>query len=112
VLAYLTDRHHYPNLYEENGQLGWLTNAATRPKMIEHLAVMLADAPGLFFSRRLLEECRTFVRHADTSASASGGAHDDCVLAMAIAQMVRRADAGGHSRRGTAFRDSFRTVEV
>ena len=22
VLAYLTDRHHYPNLYEENGQVG------------------------------------------------------------------------------------------
>lgn len=112
VLAYLTDRHHYPNLYEENGQVGWVTSRRSRPEMIEHLAVMLADAPELFFSRRLLQECRTFVRHADTSIGASGGAHDDCVLAMAIAQMVRRADAGGHSRRGTAFQEVFPAPEV
>jgi len=108
VLAYLTDRHHYPNLYEENGQAGWGTNTATRPRMVEHLSVLLADAPGLFFSRRLLQECRTFVRHADSSTRASGGAHDDCVLAMAIAQEVRRTDAGNLSHnRPFILRDRF-----
>ena len=112
VLAYLTDRHHYPNLYEENGQPGWLTSRTTRPAMIEHLAVMLADAPELFFSRRLLQECRTFVRHADTTSGAAGGAHDDCVLAMAIAQMVRQADVGRLSRKGTSFPKLLRTTEV
>jgi len=112
VLAYLIDRHHYPNLYEENRQVGWLTSRVTRPEMIEHLAVMLADAPALFFSRRLLQECRTFVRHADSSTRAIDGTHDDCVLAMAIAQIVRKADAGGHSRRGTAFQQSVPATEV
>jgi hypothetical protein len=100
VLAYLTDRHRYPNLYEESGQAGWLTKAANRPKMIEHLAVILADAPELFFSRRLLQECRTFVRHADSRPGAAAGTHDDCVMAMAIAQMVRTAGKPSHLGRG------------
>lgn len=103
VLAHLTRGEGYANLYEQKGQAGWLTTAANRPAMIENLAVMLARAPELFFSRRLLQECRTFVRHADGSSSASGGAHDDCVLAMAIAQMVRQADVGSTSRSGTSF---------
>ena len=37
----------------------------------------------------LLQQCRTFVRHASGAASASAGAHDDCVMAMAIALAVR-----------------------
>ena len=99
VLAHLIDGEGCANLYEEKGQAGWQTNAATRPRMIEHLAVLLGRNPELFFSRRLLQECRTFVRHADSSSGAAGGAHDDSVLAMAIAQMVRQADVGKHSRR-------------
>jgi hypothetical protein len=102
VLAHLTDGEGYANLYEQKGQAGWLTTTASRPSMIEHLAVVLAQNPELFFSRRLLQECRTFVRHADSSSGATGGAHDDCVLAMAIAQMVRQADAGNFSRNRTA----------
>jgi hypothetical protein len=45
--------------------------------------------PGLFASPRLLEECRTFVRRPDGSAAAANGAHDDTVMAMAIALAVR-----------------------
>ena len=37
---------------------------------------------------------KTFVRHADGHAAAAEGAHDDCVMAMAIALAVRREDAG------------------
>ncbi len=112
VLAHLTDGEGYANLYEQKGQAGWLTTTATRPRMIEHLAVLLAQDPELFFSRRLLQECRTFVRHADSSSGATGGAHDDCVLAMAIAQMVRQAGTGSHSRNGTAFRKPLGATEV
>ena len=94
VLAYLEVGEDYRNLYEERSRPGWLTDAVTRPRMLENLAILMMRSPELFFSRRLLQQCRTFVRHADSSASATGGAHDDCVLAMAIAQMVRGADAG------------------
>jgi phage terminase large subunit-like protein len=93
VLAHL--KHlEYGNIFEKNGQLGWLTTAATRPAMIENMAVVLMSAPELFRSRRLLEECRTFVRRSDGNAAAAEGAHDDCVMAMAIALAVRLEEAG------------------
>lgn len=99
VLAYL-HTSGYSNVYRQNGQAGWLTSAVTRPMMVERFASMLAIAPTLFRSPRLLQECRTFVRHADGSSRASAGAHDDCVMAMAIAQAAREADAGKSRRTG------------
>jgi hypothetical protein len=93
VLAYLRSAG-YPNVYREGGQDGWLTSAVTRPVMIENLAAMLATASQLFRSPRLLNECRTFVRYTDGSSGAVSGTHDDCVMAMAIAQAARQQLAG------------------
>jgi hypothetical protein len=93
VLAHL-NHLAYENLFEKDGQPGWLTSAASRPAMIENMAAVLMSEPELFHSPRLLEECRTFVRRVDGNAAAAGGAHDDCVMAMAIALAVRREDAG------------------
>jgi len=89
VLAHLTMNHGYMNLYQAGGQPGWLTTLATRPRMLENFGALLAGAPFLFVSPRLLEECRTFIRHPDGNCSAASGAHDDTVMAMAIAQAVR-----------------------
>ena len=66
--------------------------------MIENMAAVLAVQPELFHSLRLLEECRTFVRRSDGNAAAADGAHDDCVMAMAIALAVRREDSSGKKR--------------
>ena len=96
VIAYLAAYEKYPRLYEQNRQAGWLTTAISRPRMIEQLAALVARQPDLFASPRLLAECRTFVRQPDGAAAAAAGAHDDCVLAMAIAQAVRLELAGGH----------------
>jgi len=98
VLAHLKDLG-YENIYQQGGQDGWLTSVVTRPAMIEHLAAVLMEKPELFHSPRLLGELRTFVRHADGHAAAADGAHDDCVMAMAVAQAVRREDAGRVRRR-------------
>jgi hypothetical protein len=98
VLAYLGTSENYPRLYERGGQMGWLTNAATRPAMVENLAAVVGTAPELFHSPRFLEECRTFVRHGDGWTGALGGAHDDCVMAMAIAFAVRKEVAGALSK--------------
>ncbi len=98
VLAYLGTGEKYARVYEHLGHGGWLTNAATRPAMIENLAAVVGTAPGLFHSPRFLEECRTFVRHGDGWTGAVGGAHDDCVMAMAIAFAVRKAEAGSLSK--------------
>jgi hypothetical protein len=94
VLAHLVAGERYENLYPRGGPPGWLTTAASRPAMLENFAAVLAAAPGLIQSPRLLEECRAFVRHPDGSSAAAAGAHDDCVLAMAIALAVRRELAG------------------
>jgi hypothetical protein len=99
VLAHLAHAAYEP-LFEQGGQAGWLTSALSRPLMIEEFAVILAKVPQLFSSPRLLAECRTFVRQADGRSQGAPGAHDDCVMAMAIALGVRMADAGRISRSG------------
>ena len=99
------------SVYREGGQDGWLTSAVTRPAMIENLAAVLATAPGLFRSPRLLKECRTFVRQVDGSTGAAAGTHDDCVMAMAIALEVRKAAVGQVSRKGMLELASLAVVE-
>src|SRR6202012_2998695 len=91
VLAHLKDLR-YENLFSQSGQDGWLTSVVTRPAMVETLAAVLIEQPSLFRSSRLLAEMKTFVRHADGHGAAAEGAHDDCVMAMAIALAVRRGD--------------------
>lgn len=96
VLAHLRARE-CRNIYREGEQDGWLTSAVSRPAMIENLAAVLADEPALFHSVKMLNECRTFVRHPDGSSGAAGGTHDDCVMAMAIAFAARKSTAGRDS---------------
>jgi len=89
VLAHLMMGQGYTNVYKSGGQPGWLTTAASRPRMLENFSAILSAASFMFLSPRLLEECRTFVRHLDGTCSAAAGAHDDTVMAMAVAQVVR-----------------------
>jgi len=98
VLASLRTQE-YPAVFEQGGQDGWLTSAASRPAMIENLAEVLVNGIGLFHSPLLLNECRTFVRNAEGNTGAAAGAHDDCVMAMAVALAVRREVAGKAARR-------------
>jgi hypothetical protein len=85
VIAYLDGVERYRHLYEQNGQTGWLTTAATRPAMLAQLGALLVERPDIFQSRRLLAECRVFVRTRNGRAEAASGEHDDCVMAMAQA---------------------------
>ena len=89
VLAYLKSMCRYPHIYEESGQDGWLTSSLSRPAMIGRLAAALVERPSAFQSRRLLKECRSFVRLRNGKTGAQPGAHDDCVMAMAIALSAR-----------------------
>lgn len=89
VLAYLHGVSKYPRIYQQDGSDGWLTSSNQRARMLGDLAAALVETPELFFSRRLLQECRSFVRQGNGKVRASAGAHDDCVMAMAIAVCVR-----------------------
>lgn len=88
VLAHLGNAK-YANLYAMNGQAGWLTSLATKPVMIARLNALLAESPQIFYSRRLLTEMRTYINQPNGATGATSGAHDDCVMAMAVAQAVR-----------------------
>ncbi len=57
--------------------------------MLAGLGALLVERPELFKSERLLRECRGFVRLANGRTGAGSGAHDDCVMAMAMAMAVR-----------------------
>ena len=98
VLAHLKELR-YENLFVQGGQEGWLTSVVSRPAMIENLGSMLIEQPSLFHSPRLLGELKTFVRHSDGHGAAAEGAHDDCVMAVAIALAVRKEDAGRVRKR-------------
>ena len=89
VLAFLALECGYQNLYPSGQAPGWATDAQTRPAMLGRLETMVGNMPHLFLSHRLLQECRSFVRKADGRCEAAPGAHDDTVMAMAIAHAVR-----------------------
>jgi hypothetical protein len=98
VLAYLEQQKNCPPVYEKRGMAGWLTTAMSRPGMIECLGAALVHESSIFFSSRLLAECRTFVRQNDGRVEAASGSHDDCVMAMAMVLAVR-AEMLGSGRR-------------
>jgi hypothetical protein len=89
VLAYLDSVERYARVYEQGGIAGWLTTAGSKPGMVSRMGALLVESPWLFFSKRLLGECRTFVSMAGGRTGAVSGAHDDCLMAMAVAQAVR-----------------------
>ncbi len=95
VLAYLDAVERYARVYEQSGVAGWLTTAGSKPAMVSRMGALLAESAELFMSERLLEECRTFVTGAGGKTGAANGSHDDCLMAMAVAQAVRAERLGG-----------------
>ncbi len=101
VLAYLDALEKYAHVYEQAGVAGWLTSAGSKPAMISRMGALLVESPMLFLSRKLLEECRTFVSYPGGKTAAASGAHDDCLMAMALGQAVRaeRLQNGSNRKR-------------
>jgi hypothetical protein len=98
VLALAETACKYERIYrqegQQGGQAGWLTTSVSRPAMIARLEAALVEVPELFQSRRLLGECRSFVRQPNGSSAAQSGTHDDLVMAMAIGLAARVELAG------------------
>ena len=89
VLAYIESSEFYTNLYLQGREAGWLTTAVSKPQMTARMGSLLEQGPEIFRSKRLLSECRTFVGGERGKTGAANGAHDDLVMAMAVAQAVR-----------------------
>jgi hypothetical protein len=98
VLALAETACKYGRIYRQGGQAGWLTTSVSRPVILGRLDAALVEEPGRFLSRRLLAECRSFVRLTDGSSGARAGTHDDRVMAMAIGLAARAELVGRRSR--------------
>jgi hypothetical protein len=100
VLALAETNCKYAKIYRqggrESGQPGWLTTSISRPAVLGRLSAALVEEPGIFQSKKLLAECRNFVRLANGGTGAKAGTHDDRVMAMAIG-MGARAEMVGES---------------
>ena len=90
VLAYLDATERYARVWAgRDGVAGWLTTAGSKPGMVSRMGALLVESSWLFFSKRMLGECRTYVTFEGGRTGAVNGAHDDCLMAMAVAQAVR-----------------------
>jgi hypothetical protein len=100
VLALAETVCQYPRIYRNGGQPGWLTSSVSRPAMLGRLDAGIVEHPECFMSRRLLSECRSFVRQSNGSTGARAGTHDDLVIAMAIGLAARAEllESGRHGR--------------
>jgi len=101
VLALIETVCGYERVYRQGGQAGFLTTSLSRPAMIGRLDAALVEQPERFQSRKLLAECRSFVRLANGSSGARSGTHDDRVMAMAIGLAARAELLGKAGRKMT-----------
>ncbi len=75
---------------ERASRAGWSTNENTRPVMLDELARALDDRAMEVRSRNFLAECVTFRMQSNGKFAADSGAHDDEVMAWAIAWQLRK----------------------
>lgn len=82
-----------PGESADSEKIGWHTNAATRPKMLDDLAGSLRQNINHIYDVDIVREIMSFIRNQRTGRpEAAPGAHDDFVFAEAIAwQALQRA---------------------
>lgn len=93
------ERMGYPKLYLREVEdsitkkvkmsLGFRTDSLTRPVIIAELKTIMREHPELINDEDTLNEMLTFGRNSKGRPEAAEGAHDDCVMALAIAYYIR-----------------------
>lgn len=68
---------------------GFWTGTKTRPVIISGLIKAAREDISIVSDETTLQEMLTFVRGEDWKPEAEAGAHDDCVMALAIAHYIR-----------------------
>ena len=68
---------------------GFRTDSKTRPVIIAELIKAARDDITMICDADTLSEMLTFVRNEDYRPEAEAGAHDDCIMSLAIAHHVR-----------------------
>jgi phage terminase large subunit len=68
---------------------GFQTTSRTRPMVLGELQRLVREQPELIVDQTTLDELLTFTFDEKMHAAAEGDAHDDCVMALAIAYHAR-----------------------
>ena len=79
----------YPRLYKTKDRYGWLTNAATKPRMILDLEEAIRKRGLMVYDRDIISELFLYSRNPKGQFMAGEGGHDDQVMALAIAWQVK-----------------------
>lgn len=92
------ERRGYPRQYVRQSvdafthkpvdKYGFVTTSNTRETIISNLVEAARDI-SIINDRATLEEMLTFVRNEKMRAEAEAGAHDDCIMSLAIAHFIR-----------------------
>ena len=69
-------------------KLGWQTTSKTKPMMIDKLGEFIREFHIGIPSKKIIEECLSYIIEDNGSTNAQIGSHDDCVMALAIALQV------------------------
>lgn len=93
------ERLRYPKQYVRQAEdtythkskqsFGFRTTSVTRPVIIAGLVEIVRESVELINDTDTLGEMLTFVRNEKGRAEAEEGAHDDCVMSLAIAYYIR-----------------------
>lgn len=67
---------------------GFVTSSVTRPIIISNLVTVMRENLMLETDRETLKEMTTFIKRDDGKQAAADGAHDDLVMASAIARYI------------------------
>ena len=70
-------------------QFGFRTDGTSRPVIVAELVQFARESMAHINDRATLDEMLTFVRNAKGRPEAQNGAHDDCIMALAIALHAR-----------------------
>ena len=88
----------YPNMFRRRSlnsqtdrmsqEFGWKTTRTSKPLMIDDLSMALRNSELILKDQHTIAELRTFVRNE--RGSMSGSPHDDRVMALALANQMRK----------------------
>lgn len=100
----------------ESKRLGWDTNSATRPKMLQDLQGAVNNQLIRIYDRQTLNECLSFIIVKTSSswkAQAERKAHDDLVMALAIVwQMYQICQPAKAQKKDYSKWDNYKQPKV
>lgn len=76
----------------DTGKLGWDTNPATRPKMLQELKDAIEGQLLHLYHRQTVDELFSFIVTPSGRAEAEHGAHDDLVMSLAGAWQLYQTE--------------------